>query len=133
MSTGKGIAIPAPKTPIQAAGTTVFTRDPDGTHRYEGRPGLMEVFKRELRSQAGGGGDPEPATSAAKPKAFSTATRAKMAASQKERQAEKRRKAMAAAAAQKKTQEGAGDSGTANPATPTGKRKPKTMTAGSSA
>lgn len=118
MSTGKGIAIPTPKKPIQAVGTTVFTREADGIHRYMGTPTGIELFKREIRSEVGADPEPQPEPETRARRQISATTKAKMAAAQKKRQAELR-----------KAQEGVSETTSSTPA----KRKPKTMAANSSA
>jgi hypothetical protein len=74
--------------------TVVFTRDPDGTHRYMGPPDAIEQFRNELRgvmatnayiagTQAANGGSTNPGLGARKP--MSQASRLKLAAAAKKR------------------------------------------------
>lgn len=131
MSTGKGIAIPPTKKPIQAVGKFSLTLDGDpGGLSLSVRGASKEVIRHAIATGGyvmGTGAiadpepepQPEPATRATR-KPISAATKAKMAAAQKKRQAELR-----------KAQEGVSETTSSTPKAT--KRKLKTMTAGSAA
>lgn len=128
MSTGKGIAIPPTRKPIQAVGKFSLTLDGDpGGLSLSVRGASKEVIRHAIATGGyvmghGAIADPEPEPE--------PETRTARSLAQTKRQAEERRKRQAEA---RKAKEGVSETTSSTPKATKQKQKPKTMTAGATA